>query len=430
MDTFARLSNLGFRQQDLEARVESYQREMGRAVTGEEGHVAGEVAGWHDGGTKPHAGSEGPAATPGGTEIRHAAFAPGVLGAPVSLGLPLNLPLNVPLQTTASPPLRCIVFRDASGTLAPHARVFDKPNDIWRIDIFRGMHTGVTFFNSGGVDIRSNNPDNAVPNDAALFVDQGKSNSARHVFFFGRVPKSTSDFSKNQTALLLTPKNRTMLQVRVKPFTKNHQVLVRLFGKTMALNSRGLPAYVMDENENNISDGASAADHVEPATLIARVAKNAPVRHLVINAHAGMDVTIRGHIRLGHDLAHFGTKKKGDNIGFHRGNLDLWDALSGKVEFIWVQACFCGADNEFMGTIAHKTKAWVTGAAMLTNFKPKNVAKSHVELLHAFFMKHWSPSVSTLTFTPAKQDDFLQQGRRTSDPNLDAAMNFNVVKVR
>jgi len=76
---FWRLGNLAHTAESLEARVASYQFEMGHEVTHEERDVAAEVEGWHDGGGKPTGAASSGAVT------EKASFAAGLSPIPLQV---------------------------------------------------------------------------------------------------------------------------------------------------------------------------------------------------------------------------------------------------------------------------------------------------------------------------------------------------------
>jgi hypothetical protein len=79
----------------------------------------------------------------------------------------------------------------SAGNWAPHNwsktgdGIAKGPKALTRLDVLRGQHTAVTFINAAGQDIHSNNPANAVPEDAK-WIDQDPSSARRTIFFYAR----------------------------------------------------------------------------------------------------------------------------------------------------------------------------------------------------------------------------------------------------
>lgn len=219
----------------------------------------------------------------------------------------------------------------------------------YRLDVFPGTHTAITFRNVEGGSIVSNNPNVVDSGDRETWLEQDLGNGGRRVFFHAR---ATLESKVDTTLFLLDGApagSRVLFQVRRVPFPPPTQqakgrVLIRLNGVSVALNQ--------DDGKIDpyrLTHSIGVKNHEQNVDVFNRMLgalNGASIEHLVINAHG--DITPGGAVI-----------QLGDH--FHRGNLHIWDKLEGKVRYIWFQACVAAADVEFMQGIASRTGAWVSG---------------------------------------------------------------------
>jgi hypothetical protein len=270
--------------------------------------------------------------------------------------------------------------------------------------------------------IRTNNPANAVPDDAAVWVDADPQSDRRSIFFFGRrFPRQASDADarQDQCSLFTTAGcPAATLQVWVRGY-KNHYVYIRLFGESLSLNAPGLPPYQLKHN-------LLVPTTWDPPKIIAEVLKRAPLTHLVINAHGGAAPDPMGPSQT-KATVFLGTP------GFNYTNVGIWTALRDKVKYIWLMNCVTGSQNYLCGMIAKNTGAWVSAATSATGYKPQSLPNEHVEYFESPPIKHWNGSIidaKDTTLDPHKADDFFLAARYRPEPSLgESALYFNVVSL-
>jgi hypothetical protein len=323
------------------------------------------------------------------------------------------------------------LYRDSSGNWAPADDLLDTKTSLWRLGILRGSHTAVTFVNAKGIEINSNNPDMAVPNDRDVWIDAAPSSDRRTIFFYGRRWPQTSipaELLKEHAALLGPPSGPALLQVWVRDY-HGRNVQVWLSQPAISLNAQGLPRYRLG-TDIAVPDTATPDDIW--AKIDAAIGKLGNLNHLVINTHGGAGKD-GGFLHLGHDSDYFDVKKNpkpdgadGYNVGFSRHNLVWWKQLAGKVKYIWIQGCAAGADNDMFGTVATNANAWVTAPGYFTGMPPK-LHPGHIEYLWDNQPKHWHAKSSTPE-KPVNAELFFRSARHDAWPSLRPSLYFNLVE--
>jgi len=408
-DTKQRLSNLGYLQAELSDQIRSYQQEMGREETGMESDVAAEVRAWHDGGPKPHKG--GAITNGSNSRLLHEEAREDDVD-------PSDQGKKAPTATTA-PAIRVELYQE-TGVWAPAEVCRDTRTSLWKLDILRGSHTAVRFINAPGLDIRSNNPFNAVPNDSAVWVHQDASSSPRTIFFYGRsIPIDPAAQRTDQCALLEVWQNgkpgRVLLQVWVRDYPDNF-VFIKLMGDSFALNAHNVRPYDFQKQ-------STIPATMSQQNIINLVLQNGHINHLVINAHGSMGIA-GADISLG--------------LGFNQRNLDLWNQLDGRVEYIWLMNCFVGSDDYLCAEIASRTQAWVSAAILGTALPPRPMPRDHIEYFLKPSIKHWNgkelrrrprPGYPDHNVdVPQSAESFFYNARRSStSPDLSSSLYFNIV---
>jgi hypothetical protein len=423
-DTNQRLSNLGHLQAELSDQIRSYQQEMGREETGMESDVAAEVRAWHDGGPKPQKGG---AITNGGNSRL---FLEGSREDDVG---PSNQGKKAPTATTA-PAIRVELYQE-NRVWAPAEVCRDTRTSLWKLDILRGSHTAVRFINAPGLDIRSNNPFNAVPNDSAVWVDQNASSSPRTIFFYGRfMPIDPAARSQDQCTLFEVWQNgnpgRALLQVWVRDYP-NSIVFIKLMGNSFVLNSAATDLRPYNNFPNR---SATIANSMSQQDIINLVINRGHLDHLVINAHGRADqngITKNFEIDLG--------------LRFSQANLHYWNQLDGRVEYIWLLNCIVGSDDHLCAEIASRTQAWVIAPFWSTEIQPRNMPQYHIDYQVQSGFKFWNgKELRRLRIPkPRKKDEpldpkmdkaqggelFFYNARRSiNSPDLSSSLYFNIVK--
>ena len=414
-----RLSNLGHQQAELSDQVRSYQREMDRDQTGDESHIAAEVRAWHDGGPKPLKGGNITDNENSGSVSTNSIEGDII----ANQGSPSG-------TTTVGPVIRVEPYVE-NRKEAPHdGYLHDKTGSIVKMDILRGSHTAVRLINAAGLNIRSNNPDNAVPMDPAVWIDPGSSSSPRTIFFYGRRIPKRGDISALQhctqfEVMINGHPQRCILVVCVLRYP-NDIALIELMGNSLVLNAHDVPHPYHFPEQINIPKGRDPSTIINDVLARMQAKGWATLDHLIINAHGSIDGnTLEGKIHVGGVLT---------NSHFNQSiqSLDLWNRLSGKVKYIWSMACFSGQDQYLYSQIASRTGAWVTGPAMATQPGRRKVLQNNqIEYAESFAYNHWdgeylrSHAGSNL---PQETDLFFYKARRTTtQSNLGNSLYFNVV---
>lgn len=343
------------------------------------------------------------------------------------MGLPkpgVKTPLKSAVEKCPMPDHIELYNNSATGW-APAEKCDNKAN-LKYMEILRGSHTAVTYVGASGLgDIHSNNPANAVPDDRA-WVDTGKGNDRRSIFFFGkRAPNgpglTNDDRRQDQSTLFFSPGCSSTLQVWVRDY-KDHFVYVKLFGPCLELNSPGVPPYQLGHT-------LTVGDDWPPEKIIAEVQRRTPLTHLVINTHA----TTVYNTRSTDDLHPETTKIWLGSSGFDMANIDLWATLANKIKYIWLWNCKVGTGNLLPGSIAKQTRAWVAAPSWSIGYRPKSVPSGHIEYFSNPLVKTWNGSTiapSDTVLTPAlDMNDFFFSARYSAVPSLgEDALYFNIVR--
>jgi hypothetical protein len=323
--------------------------------------------------------------------------------------------------------------------LAPSlANKLDPNKSIWLLNVLRGMHTGITIFNAGGLTIAPNNPDNGIPHDPDVWIESDPSRDVRNIFFYARrMPK---DHHVGNTCCIVeawssgtpgtgTP-GPTLVQVWVDDFPSNTAGLIKLLGHSLCLDAadKDIPHYPFD---NRATIPSTMTQEEVMGVITDEMTKNGALDHLVLNGHGFMNDKTGGSFRLG------------VGNGFTRANLDLWDRFNGRIRYIWIQGCSLANDDLLCANIAKRTGAWVTAQVW---FQTSNIIstlpKSHIDYTDSPVEKHWNGNAAAVrswngTDDPpsggwgtlvSPADDFFRSARQ-SPPKADLrSLFFNLTK--
>lgn len=285
-----------------------------------------------------------------------------------------------------------MLYKDKDGKTAPCEATRSNGTSLWRMDILRGTHTAVVLTGAKDLEIKSNNPANAVPMSSDVWVDVDKNSDCRTLLFHGRrrpkkVPSEVDNAARqaNDHCSLFEYKFgkslRTVLQVWVHDYPK-HYVFIRLFGRVLATNHFDLPEYKFPDSPlEAIPTHYKLSAENYFGMMVNRINKCGGVEHLVINAHGGF-MADKEYIKNGHVCV-------GKEPYLYHGNIDLWDQLRGKVKYIWLLNCTTGSDNVLCAKISYKTGAWVSAPDNLTGYKPITTPKGHIEYYNVPTVKHF-----------------------------------------
>ncbi|HMA97499.1 MAG TPA: OmpA family protein, partial [Polyangiaceae bacterium] len=456
-DTERRLLNLGYTQEQLDDRVAAFQRDWGQKETGTPGDILPHVKRWHDEGQRPDylLASD---ATP-----VMASLASGRGGSATGAVAAGQMIPGVRKGASPSPKILVKRYVDESGMMAPAKVTKKSDRDMWYLEILRGQHTAITLEGASGVEIRSNNPENAVPMDANLWIDTSPNADPRNIFFYGRrmplqrthadgsllsVAERNAILAADQTSMFEILQGapnqkptRTLLQVRVVQYPKPYYAFMKLFGKRMALAAADVYQYQLNptgaaldyqctasrDPRNRQPHGTDLQDN-----LINRVMHYAP-DHLVIAAHG----SVMPHAAHREDWR---WKETEVMIGRDRGlnrtqqSLALWDRLHGRVKYIWFMNCNVGADLYMFAEIARRTGAWVSAASESTE-KPRNVPYGCIEYVEGSW-RHWNgqrftqPLVEGVDWPePDTEESFFQSARYRQESSLEPSLYFNLDRI-
>jgi len=327
------------------------------------------------------------------------------------------------------PPLPGVAKYVQPGDDPGPAHAYDSAGGrIYRMDILAGQHSAITLVGSQGQPVETNNHFNAVPGSRDLWIDDAPNAPRRHIFFHGRRFPQSQAPSPHHTSLLeigASPTKRTVLQVRVFDPTKfqHKRIVTKLYGRSLALNAEGLPAYQMESNAS-ITGGKSFGDVVKNV-ILKDIEKNKELEHLVVNAHGVLYPPREKEpdLRKRHITIHLG-------LGINKGNLSEWDQLAGKVRYIWLQCCTVGSDLSFCGEVAMRTGALVIGYTTETGEAPPGMADRTIDVLISQ-MKVWDgPQCKALSTGEIRANgpaSFWSDARYKSDPNLAQSLRFNML---
>lgn len=410
-----RLRNIGHLYDTLEQQVRSYQVEMGRDESGAASDVESEVRNWHDGGPTPGFGKAPAPPAPNAGNVLGQQSGPskgsppgGRAGGPATSILPL--PGVIPYAVRGDDP-------------APFVQLHRGDGRINVMDILRGQHSAITFIDSNGVALESQNPQNAVPSDAEVWVDGDPTAKSRHVFFHGTAMPNTDQRKKEPhvSLFLMGPKpppdRRTAFQVRVLNIDNPSLLLVKLYGRSMAFNEPGVRPHMMDKT---VTEGGLQFSEVV-SRIEKEVKSGGPLIHLVINAHA---------------RDHGGTHGPSWTVhlggGISRADHEEWKRLRGKVKYIWFQACQVAQDRRFCATIAHNTEAWVVAYDADCLQAPVSANHVNYDFRHA---RHFDGKTVDMTpksptqYSPAEAKQFYRAARHRASNDLAKSLHFNIIRL-
>jgi hypothetical protein len=177
--------------------------------------------------------------------------------------------------------------------------------------------------------------------------------------------------------------------------------LVKLGGRSRALNSADTPVPYDLTSETRVQTTASPERVIEQALAAGRV------DHLVFSSH--------GHVKY---EDHKITDSSIDlGTGLNRANIHLFDKLSTVVAngVIWCCGCAIGNDNDLNAERARKAKAFFVAPVMYMQIKPgsRGVPAGKIDMFKRFMPKIWTPGGVKLDW-----DHFVQDHAKTLKFNI------------
>ncbi len=397
------LLNLGFDDPSVEERVQHYQMEFGRSITGAEQDVAAEVFAWHDGGPKPIVGSSSGSAS---TQVNATLVGSDTATPTRTGGRRKTVGVSILARKFIAPGERTHDKR-----LTPAASYQTNPRGhLSGMQVPEGCHTAITLLGRSGLSLTSLNKQ-AVTHTDATWLEKDRANGVRDVFFYARMDVPDD---RKETQIVDTDDDvaRPIFQVNVVPHFQNRPMLVRLFGGSVVLNGQRVTNW---QGTKTITDAVREENRKSWAEIVQEINGLAgSFKHLVINAHGlnvGDDDEFKALIACGTFI--------------RRENLDEWDKLR-KFEYIWLSSCNVGLDVKFVKEITRRTGAKVIAADLATS--DGQIPPQHTTFSTRSLMKIYAPdSTDPLGASPIKRNEFFGGARRRTTGNLESDLDFNLV---